>query len=120
MSAWTEKFKDPEWQKLRLRIMERDKWECVNCHHSNGKMLNVHHLFYNDDFEFPWEYPDNLLVTLCEECHGEAHDHPVFIPGEFKDALEIGILSLSSIEDVWNREMDYACHTLNANWGPLV
>jgi hypothetical protein len=22
---------------------------------------------------FPWEYPDRLLVTLCESCHQKGH-----------------------------------------------
>lgn len=61
------KLRDPRWQKRRLKIMERDAWTCQHCgaqHHT----LEVHHLFYIRDTE-PWDYPDEVLITLCEFCH---------------------------------------------------
>lgn len=33
----------------------------------------VHHRDYLKDKE-PWDYPDELLVTLCESCHQEQLD----------------------------------------------
>lgn len=38
--------------------------------------LNVHHEFYIDGNK-PWEYHDDALVTLCEECHKKRHQMPV-------------------------------------------
>jgi hypothetical protein len=35
--------------------------------------LNVHHKYYIFERE-PWNYPDNLLVTLCESCHESEED----------------------------------------------
>jgi hypothetical protein len=61
------KLKNPEWQKKRLRIMERDGWACTECH-STKIPLNVHHIKYDKNKE-PWEVPDEYLTTLCEECH---------------------------------------------------
>lgn len=66
-SPYSEKLKDPRWQKLRLQIFERDNWCCQSCFDSEST-LAVHHLFYEEGME-PWEYPTTLLVTLCESCH---------------------------------------------------
>ena len=66
---YLEKFKDPRWQQLRLRVFERDEWACQKCF-DDKSMLAVHHRYYLDDKE-PWEYPIEALITLCEECHKE-------------------------------------------------
>jgi len=67
MSSYSEKLRDPRWQKKRLQVMERDKFRCRICH-STEITLNVHHIKY-EKIE-PWEYGDKNLVTLCENCHG--------------------------------------------------
>lgn len=67
MEIYLEKLKHPKWQKKRLRILERDKFACRFCH--NTKItLHVHHLIYLNNRE-PWEYDDNILITVCEKCH---------------------------------------------------
>jgi hypothetical protein len=68
-SNYIEKLKDPRWQRKRLEILQRDNFTCQKCF-DNENTLNVHHRRYliNRDI---WDYPDNLLVTLCEECHRE-------------------------------------------------
>ena len=38
----------------------------------NIKGLNVHHKYYMQGLK-PWEYPDDALVTLCEDCHKKRH-----------------------------------------------
>jgi len=38
----------------------------------NLKGLNVHHNYYIRGKK-PWEYPDDALVTLCEDCHKKRH-----------------------------------------------
>jgi len=65
--TYSEKLKDPRWQKKRLKIFERDEWRCQKCFDAES-MLAVHHRYYIVDRE-PWDYPDKLLVTLCEDCH---------------------------------------------------
>lgn len=65
--SYSEKLKDPRWQKKRLEIFERDKWVCQKCG-SNEETLHVHHLYYERDKE-PWEYPRSSLLTLCLDCH---------------------------------------------------
>lgn len=72
MSEYTEKFKDPRWQKKRLEIMERDNFECLHCGDTKS-MLNVHHTHYIGKAD-PWDYPDESLMTLCNNCHIEEHE----------------------------------------------
>lgn len=67
MSEYSEKFKNPRWQKIRLKVLERDNWTCQNCSDTK-ETLHVHHRYYEKDKE-PWEYPLESLVTLCELCH---------------------------------------------------
>jgi hypothetical protein len=67
MAKYSDKFKDPRWQKKRLEILERDEWMCCFCS-CTEKTLHVHHRWYEKDTD-PWDYPNKCLVTLCEECH---------------------------------------------------
>lgn len=70
--SYAEKLKDPRWQKKRLKIMDRDGWECRLCEDKNFT-LNVHHKKYNGQ---PWEASDEDLITLCGHCHSLI-EHPV-------------------------------------------
>lgn len=66
-SNYSDKLKDPRWQKKRLKILERDKWRCQICT-SETDTLNVHHLEYTPGL-MPWEYNDEELLTVCEHHH---------------------------------------------------
>ena len=65
-----------EWQKRRKRILKRDDFMCQGCGcdglDDHSPTLHVHHRIYIDGYA-PWEYHDNFLVTLCNECHTETH-----------------------------------------------
>lgn len=67
--SYSDKLKDPRWQKKRLEIFKRDKFKCKLCG-DEKTTLNVHHNVYFDYAE-PWEYDNKDLVTLCEHCHYE-------------------------------------------------
>lgn len=75
MSKWSSAFRDSRWQKLRLQVMERDNWTCISCNKGkdDGTVLNVHHAYYESG-KAPWEYPGEVLFTMCEECHTEYHN----------------------------------------------
>ena len=67
MKTYSEKLRDPRWQKLRLEIMSRDEFKCRLCR-KEDKTLNVHHSYYAKGAN-PWDYPNEFLVTVCEKCH---------------------------------------------------
>lgn len=69
--TYSEKLKDPRWQKLRLRVFERDKWTCRDCG-ANDRPLHAHHAYYEKGKD-PWDYPDYDILCLCEQCHDEKH-----------------------------------------------
>jgi hypothetical protein len=65
MKTYSEKLKDPRWQRKRLEIMQRDNFKCTQCG-DTLTTLNIHHWKYNGD---PWEAGDENLSTVCEKCH---------------------------------------------------
>lgn len=65
--TYSEKLRDPRWQRKRLEVMERDEFTCINCK-CKDKTLNVHHWYYSKGAA-PWEYENSALSCLCEECH---------------------------------------------------
>jgi len=67
--TYSEKLKDPRWQRKRLEILQRDGWTCLCCE-ATDKTLHVHHILYWPKRN-PWEYEDCFLQTLCEDCHAE-------------------------------------------------
>lgn len=95
-TSYSDKLKDPRWQKKRLEILTRDNFTCQNRICSDTKnTLHVHHITEDYDIE-PWEHEDDDLITLCEECHKLWHTvfnipvDPVSIIGIVKlyDSLE--------------------------------
>jgi hypothetical protein len=50
--------------------MERDEFICKSCG-NDGKTLNVHHSVPYIKNTKPWDYKDNELITLCNDCHKE-------------------------------------------------
>jgi hypothetical protein len=60
-------LRDPRWQRKRLEVMERAEFACEECS-SATDTLNVHHRHYVKGRK-PWEYGDDELRCLCENCH---------------------------------------------------
>ena len=73
--TYAEKLLDPQWQKKRLEIFERDKFTCKNCGDTKSQ-LHAHHRYYVSG-RSPWEYPGAALVTLCDSCHRSAHSESI-------------------------------------------
>ncbi|MFH2030299.1 MAG: hypothetical protein ABIJ40_06675 [Bacteroidota bacterium] len=88
MSDYTNLFKDVRWQKKRLEVLDANNWECENCG-DKEKTLNVHHRYYTKGKK-PWEYENEELICLCENCHSDYH----VVLDEFKT---IGVLNISSL-----------------------
>lgn len=65
--TYSEKLRDPRWQKRRLEVLSRDNFQCLFCD-SKVCELQVHHKVYRKGAE-PWDYDLDDLVTACAECH---------------------------------------------------
>ncbi len=85
MKNYAERFKNPKWQEMRLKIMERDSFKCQKCFDEDGRTLHVHHKYYEWGKD-PWEYPTNALITLCDSCHEEETE-------EIKDACSMLVIA---------------------------
>jgi 5-methylcytosine-specific restriction endonuclease McrA len=72
MSEYSNKLKDPRWQKKRLEILQRDKWSCQQCGDEETE-LHVHHRYYEYNLD-PWNYPDADMFSLCYLCHSKNHN----------------------------------------------
>ena len=67
----------PKWKARRQEILIRDNHQCVVCTSTDG--LEIHHRQYHfrqelNQFQPPWDYPDHLLITLCNKCHQRGHN----------------------------------------------
>jgi len=65
--SWYELLTHPKWQRKRLDILSRAGFKCEDCG-SESKTLHVHHAYYEKGLA-PWEYSDDTLHCLCEDCH---------------------------------------------------
>lgn len=71
MIDYKEQMNDPRWVERSREIMKRDNFTCQLCGKSHTK-LNVHHIKYIKGKDY-WDYPDELLMTVCEVCHQKIH-----------------------------------------------
>ncbi len=70
--SYSEKLKDPRWQKKRLEVFNAAGWRCQECRAAD-QTLNVHHSFYELGKE-PWEADGALMLCLCEQHHRERQE----------------------------------------------
>jgi hypothetical protein len=110
---YTEKLKDPRWQKKRLEILQRDEFTCVLCGDKEST-LHVHHHTYSGQ---PWHIESSKLKTVCSDCHFLLHkspdlpDHPFSVMKVKKDDIILYVLKCEETvclltydfeEDLWN------------------
>lgn len=70
-ASYSEKLKDPRWQKRRLKVLEYADWRCQLCG-AKDKPLHCHHSYYARGKD-PWQYPAGAIICVCETCHGRLH-----------------------------------------------
>jgi hypothetical protein len=71
--TWFASFKDPRWQKKRLEVMRAAGFKCDGCGDGENT-LAVHHGYYEfNEGRWPWEYENETLHCLCEDCHLQWH-----------------------------------------------
>jgi 5-methylcytosine-specific restriction endonuclease McrA len=70
MATWLELLDDQRWQIKKNHILLRDNHNCQNpnCKSKPYTSVQVHHLYYFPS-KMPWEYTDDMLLTLCKPCH---------------------------------------------------
>lgn len=94
------KLLDPRWQRKRLKILERDGWKCIDCDAAE-KTLHVHHSYYREDAEGPWDYEDHTLLTLCADCHEtETYNLRAYRHNTPKNLAKVGFVRAAQIADM--------------------
>lgn len=81
MSNFKDQYLHPNWQRRRLEILEKHGWRCQACDASE-KTLHVHHKRYVKGRKV-WEYTDDELDCLCEDCHALTHEQKEAMLAEF-------------------------------------
>lgn len=94
--TYKEKLQSVFWQKKRLAVLNEARWLCRECQ-TPDLQLQVHHVFYLPGRD-PWDYPDHLLLALCDSCHKRRQAVEVQL---FSNVAEI--LWHKSIEDIQNQ-----------------
>lgn len=64
-TSYSDKLRDPRWQKKRLEVLQRDNFTCKYCEDKTTE-LHIHHLEYKGD---PWDVDNDKLETTCKYCH---------------------------------------------------
>lgn len=67
MKTYSEKLRDPRWQKKRLEVLQEHDFMCDLCLDTTTE-LQVHHISYEKNKE-PWEYDNSSLDVYCKHCH---------------------------------------------------
>ena len=71
--SYAEKLRDVRWKRRRDELIRRANYTCCECCQPlvSGTMdLQVHHVVYISCLD-PWDYPDELLVVVCDFHHRE-------------------------------------------------
>jgi len=68
-----EERRDMRWQRLRLKVLERDNWQCASCGERRfPRGIVVHHIEYG---KHQWSTPASLCQALCQDCHLALGEH---------------------------------------------
>jgi 5-methylcytosine-specific restriction endonuclease McrA len=71
--TYAEQIKSPQWQKKRLEILGNHSFKCLLCGNTESE-LHVHHILYEKN-KMIWDYPNHMLVVLCDNCHKKIHEY---------------------------------------------
>lgn len=93
--AYSEKLKDPRWQKKRLEILNRDDFTCTKCS-DKETTLHIHHKKYKPGLD-PWEYDNTDLATVCKYCHTILKEIDYSYPNVTFDNVKIQRIIISKL-----------------------
>lgn len=71
MSAFLDSYKSPQWQRVRLEVLQAANFACEECG-ATDKQLQVHHRIYRKNLA-AYLYRNDELIALCAECHTFEH-----------------------------------------------
>lgn len=71
MKNYKSQYLHPKWQKRRLEMLEYASFQCQECEDTETT-LHVHHKCYVKGRDI-WDYSDDELIVLCDECHKHEH-----------------------------------------------
>jgi 5-methylcytosine-specific restriction endonuclease McrA len=76
VEAFKEYIASEEWRYVKLEVMERDNYTCVDCGKNlpEGRNGIVHHEHY-DDWGKGNREEINSCVFICRKCHNGRHAH---------------------------------------------
>ncbi len=96
---YKEELKSPEWQRKSCNHKYLDNYTCQICGRKD-KVVHVHHHFYIEGRHI-WDYPDETLVTLCEDCHAKEHkfDNNLIIEA-IENARKVGVMGLEIVKAI--------------------
>lgn len=90
-ATYSDKLKNPKWQKKRLEILNLKEFKCELCQ-SEEQELHVHHRFYIKGRE-PWQYDNDVFQVLCSNCHKNVHDNLLLVnnnvPEKYKKIISL-------------------------------
>lgn len=106
-----------EWQDRSHYIKTRDNLKCQahDCKTPDA-ILQVHHLDYFSNTD-PWNYPDDMLITLCKVCHAKENDRyllegRLFTVLKMKGFLACDIMAMTAILYTDSRFVDNLLNTI--------
>jgi hypothetical protein len=94
VKTYSEKLKDPRWQKKRLEVLQRDNFTCLLCG-DNETELHVHHKEYLNGHQ-PWGYELTNFATYCKHCHSAVE----YISARHQYEFVKGNKRITGIEDI--------------------
>ncbi len=96
--TYEEQLRDPRWMAVREKVINYDGHTCRYC--GSHEDLQVHHMRYEYG-KMAWEYPMDVLLTLCRRCH-EGQHRLGFAKGsairQTKSLYQIVVESIESIQ----------------------
>lgn len=88
--SYRDQLNDPRWERRSKEIKIRDSFRCQRC--DSNKNLNVHHLRYERGKK-AWEYKNEYLITLCNNCHLSEHHYQWLLNSKIQSMRESGLMT---------------------------
>jgi len=83
--TYADQLNHPLWKMKKNRVMAENNCRCQHCGRQDAQM-QVHHVHYIKG-RMAWEYPDEMMMCLCEWCHQRWHDEH----GKAQNALALAL-----------------------------